>query len=225
MDGWPLRLALLLCPAWRCPGCALGARVWLLILPHPAQLSRLRQAGAPLRLGHPGQGLGKTLGVPRWGGWEEPTAGSCLCGSHRGSGLPPSCRAGGTTNPHPQATSCCVSPGSLCLPHSLPSLCATRMHRSGSRCGAHERGQGWGSHRLKPVSTTGCWGPGKSRGPLGPQALPLSTGDLKGPALGQDVLGPVPHRGKLTSWALSWAGSSWPHSQTVILSCSVTLVY
>ena len=140
------------------PGDALGG----------GQQAASEQAGAVLRSGCPGQGLGKTLGVP-WVG----EAGRTHCRfllvwkPQRLRASSPSCRAG-RGQPSPPSPGHRPAASRQGLPSLYPTPCLPRVCKEeapfwvqvawGSRRGA----QVWASHRLKPVSTTGSWGPGKS---------------------------------------------------------------
>lgn len=116
------------------------------------------QAGAVLRLGRPGQGLGNTLGVPWVGEAGRTHFRLLLVEATEAQGFLSFLQSREGPAQHPP------SPG-----HRLP--CLSRGRRVSTPLPAFlvcaEDAlfwvQGvWSSHRLTPVSTTGSWGLGKS---------------------------------------------------------------
>lgn len=99
--------------------------------------------------------------------------------------------------PSPGHKLLCLSRVTVSLPHSLPSLCVQRgcTVLGAGGVGLTKRGAGLGFTQAQTCLHHRVLGPRQVRGPLGPQALPLGTGDLKGPALSQDVLGACPPQG------------------------------
>lgn len=175
VDDWPLRLA----PPAACS--------WAMPWGGGSQQVASEQAGAVLRLGRPGQGLGKTLGVP-WVGEAGRTHGRFLLvwKPQRLRASSPFCRAGRgqPSSPMPRPQTCCVPSGvAVSLPHSLPS---SRVQRGcalldAGGVGLTKRGAGLGFTQAQTCLHHRVLGPRQVRGDVGPQALPLDTGDLKGP--------------------------------------------
>lgn len=176
-----------------CPGC-----VSLVVNPPPPCPAQQVAAGwGSPEVGAPRAGAGEDLGGPLGGGgWENPLqAPACVEATEAQGFLPPAEQGGaGPASPSPGHKLLCLSRVAVSLPHSLPSLCVQRgcTLLGAGGVGLTKRGAGLGFTQAQTCLHHRVLGPRQVRGPLGPQAFPLGTGDLRGPPLSQDVLEACP---------------------------------